>query len=56
MRDLTNKGKKITVLRGFGNNMFCVCQGDNFYKGLFEMYKEFDNYANAVEYFNLILK
>ncbi len=54
-QELTAKGKKITVLRGFKDNQWCVCQGDNWYgKGLQEKYAEFTDYQSAYEYFNLI--
>ena len=52
-KDLNHYSKKITVLRGFGPDMFCVCQGKSFYgSGLNEKYKEFTDYQDAVLYFN----
>ena len=55
-QDITQKmnNGKIKVIREFGNSMYCVCYGENFSKGLYEGYKEFNTFSEAYQYFNTI--
>lgn len=57
MKNFTNYGKKITVLRECEDNnilSYIVVKGFSIKKGLGENFKRFSNFNEALEYFNLI--
>ena len=55
MKDLTYYNtEKITVLRQFNRYSWLVCQGESWYGGLNQLYKEFSDYSDALDYFNQI--